>query len=52
MPRKEYKTITVKAATFQRFQKAVHGAKKANPDIDNSKFLESLLNYKKRIPMA
>lgn len=49
MPRKEYKTITVKEQTFARFLKAVHDAKKANPELDNSIFLEKLLeSHKKR----
>lgn len=49
MPRKEYKTITVKEQTFNRFLRAVHDAKKANPDLDNSSFLEKLLElYRKR----
>ncbi|MDE1828915.1 MAG: hypothetical protein KGI25_01200 [Thaumarchaeota archaeon] len=49
MPRKEYKTITVKEQTFVRFLKAVHDAKKANPELDNSVFLEKLLDsYRKK----
>lgn len=49
MPRKEYKTITVKELTFTRFLKAVHDAKKGNPNLDNSTFLEKLLDsYRKR----
>jgi len=49
LPRKEYKTITVKEATFARFLRAVHEAKKANPQLDNSIFLEKLLEiYKKK----
>lgn len=49
MPRKEYKTITVKEQTFVRFLKAAHDAKKANPDSDNSVFLEKLLDsYRKK----
>jgi hypothetical protein len=28
LPRKEYKTITIKVETFQRFLKALHNAKK------------------------
>ena len=49
MPRKEYKTITVKEQAFVRFLRAVHDAKKANPKLDNSIFLEKLIeSYKKR----
>ncbi|MBI3640280.1 MAG: hypothetical protein HY223_08205 [Thaumarchaeota archaeon] len=44
MPRKEYKTITVKVETFQKFLKAINEAKKADPEIDNSKFVDGLLN--------
>ncbi len=43
MPRKEYKTITVKTEAFQKFVKAIRDAKKRNPDIDNSTFLNSLI---------
>ncbi|HJT10698.1 MAG TPA: hypothetical protein VJ771_07935 [Candidatus Nitrosotalea sp.] len=48
MPRKEYKTITVKEQAFVRFLKAVHDAKKANPGLDNSLFLEKLLDHYKK----
>ncbi|HJU13016.1 MAG TPA: hypothetical protein VJ792_00985 [Candidatus Nitrosotalea sp.] len=49
VPRKEYKTITVKQQTFTRFLKAVRDAKKSNPDLDNSSFLEKLLeSHRKR----
>jgi len=48
VPRKEYRTITVKVDTFERFLKVVHEAKKADPQIDNSKFLDGLLNGKRR----
>ncbi|HEU5487760.1 MAG TPA: hypothetical protein VFA69_03620 [Candidatus Nitrosotalea sp.] len=43
MPRKEYKTITVKTEAFQKFAKAVREAKKENPSLDNSTFLNSLV---------
>jgi hypothetical protein len=49
LPRKEYKTITVKEATFVRFLKIIHDAKKANPELDNSIFIDKLLDsYKKK----
>ncbi|MGI0046990.1 MAG: hypothetical protein ACREBB_07365 [Nitrosotalea sp.] len=48
MPRKEYKTITVKEATFVRFLKIVHEAKKTNSQLDNSIFLEKLLDHYKK----
>ena len=48
VPRKEYKTITVKVETHARFLKAVHDAKKYEAKTDNSKFLDLLLNTYKR----
>jgi len=48
MPRKEYKTITVKLESFQKFVKAIKDAKRDNPELDNSTFLNLLLaKYKK-----
>lgn len=44
MPRKPYKTITVKVAIFDSFVEAVKEAKMINPDIDNSRFLAYLLH--------
>lgn len=47
MPRKEYKTITVKAETQVKFLRAVRDAKR--DDItDNSKFLDLLLSVNKK----
>ena len=43
VPRKEYKTITVKACTFYKFTEAVRNAKKRNCDTDNTRFLAYLL---------
>ncbi|HEX5358920.1 MAG TPA: hypothetical protein VFW99_03290 [Candidatus Nitrosotalea sp.] len=43
MPRKEYKTITVKSEAFQKFVRAVKEAKKGDPSLDNSLFLNSLI---------
>lgn len=49
MPRKEYKTITVKEETFNRFLRACRQAKKSDPAIDNSVFMEKLLvKHKKK----
>lgn len=48
MPRKEYKTITVKVETFNRFIKASQEAKKIDPDLDNSLFVDSLLDLRKK----
>ncbi|MHB8602718.1 MAG: hypothetical protein ACYC6W_01410 [Nitrosotalea sp.] len=47
MPRKGYGTITVKVESFNKFIKVKHAAKRENPDLDNSTFLESLLEHKK-----
>jgi hypothetical protein len=43
MPRKEYKTITVKTEAFQKFMKAIREAKKEDPTLDNSTFLNSII---------
>jgi hypothetical protein len=48
LPRKEYKTITVKVEAHTRFLKAVKEEKKTTPKIDNSKFLELLLEMRKK----
>ena len=47
MPRKEYKTITVKAETQEKFLRAVRDAKRGDA-TDNSKFLDLLLSTYKR----
>ena len=44
MPRKEYKTITIKLKTFLKFAKNVKEAQKKDPKITNSSFLEYLLS--------
>jgi hypothetical protein len=44
MPRKEYKTITVKVDAFQQFAKAIKKAKQDDPSLDNSTFLVSLVS--------
>jgi hypothetical protein len=43
LPRKEYKTITVKSEAFQKFVRAVREAKKDEPSLDNSAFLNILV---------
>lgn len=48
MPRKEYKTITVKVEAFQKFIRAIREAQKSNPSLDNSTFLTSLLGKKSK----
>jgi len=48
LPRKEYKTITVKVEAYTRFMKAVKEAKKIDPEIDTSEFLESLIKESKK----
>jgi hypothetical protein len=48
LPRKGYGTITVKVETFQKFLKAKHDAKKIDSKMQNSGFLDLLLEtYKK-----
>ncbi len=49
MPRKEYKTITVKIDAFVQFAKAVKKAKQDDPEVDNSTFLMSLLGKNQKI---
>jgi len=49
MPRKEYKTITVKSESFQKFVRAVKEAKKGDPSIDNSLFLNSLITKYQKV---
>ena len=48
MPRKEYKTITVKSESFQKFVKAIREAKKDDPFLDNSTFLNLLVSKHKK----
>ena len=45
MPRKEYKTITVKNQCYEHFKKAVRDAKKKDKSIDNSSFLNLLVSH-------
>ncbi|MDE1845619.1 MAG: hypothetical protein KGI10_09900 [Thaumarchaeota archaeon] len=48
LPRKGYGTITVKVEAFQKFRKAIHDEKKTNPRIQNSTFIDLLLEaYRK-----
>jgi hypothetical protein len=48
LPRKEYKTITVKSESFQKFIRAIKDARKDDPSLDNSTFLNLLITkYKK-----
>ncbi len=48
VPRKGYKTITVKDEIFYKFQKAIQDAKERDPKMENSKFLDSLLDKHKK----
>ena len=45
MPRKEYKTITVKNECYEHFKRAVKEAKKKNRELDNSAFLNLLVSH-------
>ncbi len=48
MPRKEYKTITVKAEAFLRFTRAIRKAQRDDPSLDNSTFLKSLVSKRQK----
>lgn len=48
MPRKEYKTITVKNESYNQFKRAVREAKKKDKSLDNSMFLDSLISQYQR----
>jgi len=48
MPRKGYKSLTVKDEAFYKFVKALKEAKKVNPRMDNSKFINSLIDLHKK----
>jgi len=45
VPRKEYKTITVKNQCYEHFKKAVRDAKKKDKSLDNSTFLNLLVSH-------
>ena len=47
MPRKEYKTITVKNESYDQFKRAVREAKKKDKTLDNSRFLDSLISQQR-----
>lgn len=49
MPRKEYKTITVKVGAFEQFARAMKKAKQEDPSLDNSIFLMQLINKSQKI---
>ena len=44
LPRKEYKTISIKVKTFVRFLKGAKEAHKKDSEMTNSRFLEHLLD--------
>jgi hypothetical protein len=44
LPRKEYKTISVKVKTFLRFVKGTKDARKKNSTMTNTLFLDHLLD--------
>lgn len=48
MPRKEYKTITVKNESYDQFKRAVREAKKKDKTLDNSMFLDLLISQYQR----
>ncbi|HJT10161.1 MAG TPA: hypothetical protein VJ771_05195 [Candidatus Nitrosotalea sp.] len=43
VPRKEYKSITVKNECYEHFKRAVRDAKKKDKSLDNSMFLDLLV---------
>jgi len=49
MPRKEYKTITIKNATYERFLKIIQEQKRKTPRIHHTEFLKLLFDmYQKK----
>ncbi|MDE1815458.1 MAG: hypothetical protein KGI11_02745 [Thaumarchaeota archaeon] len=48
MPRKEYKSITVKNECYEYFKKVVKEAKKRDKSLDNSSFLNLLVTQHQR----
>jgi hypothetical protein len=48
VPRKEYKTITVKNESYEQFKKAVREAKRKDKSLDNSTFLNVLISQHQR----
>lgn len=48
MPRKEYKTITVKNESYNQFKRVVREAKKKDKLLDNSRFLDLLISQYQR----
>ena len=48
LPRKEYKTITVKNESYEQFKKAVREAKRKDKSLDNSTFLNVLISQHQR----
>lgn len=48
VPRKEYKSITVKNSSYEQFKRAVKDAKKKDESLDNSTFLDLLMKQRQR----
>ncbi len=48
MPRKEYKSITVKNRSYKQFIRVVKKAKKKDKSLDNSAFLDLLISQRQR----
>lgn len=46
LPRKEYKTISVKVKTFVRFVKDAREAREEDATMNNTRFLDHLLDIK------
>lgn len=48
VPKKGYKSLTIKDAVYERFMKEVKEVKKSNSKVENSDFLDSLLDKHKK----
>lgn len=48
MPRKGYRVMSIKEESFLRFQKAADDARKVFPNMDNSRFLDLLLEVREQ----
>jgi hypothetical protein len=46
LPRKEYKTISIKVKTFARFVKDAREAREEDATMNNTRFLDHLLDIK------
>ena len=47
VPKRGYRSLTIKENVYEKFVHRVREAKRSNPDIENSKFLDLLLDKHK-----